>query len=168
MASGKSTLGRALALAVHIPFVDLDQAVEAECGMSVADIFRTRGEEAFRQAESRLLRQHARQGCVIACGGGTPCAADNMDFMMSAGTVVLLDTGTETTIRRILEAPAGSRPLVDRFRGDIAALTDAVRKMKDERAQHYCRAHFTFDSTRLETRQQIDDSVKRFLTEVNY
>ena len=67
MASGKTTLGRALAGACPgLSFVDLDEAVEAAAGCSVADIFARSGEAVFRALESKMLREVARPGAVVA------------------------------------------------------------------------------------------------------
>ncbi|MCM1068181.1 MAG: shikimate kinase [Muribaculaceae bacterium] len=163
MASGKSTLGSALAAAVPgLDFIDLDAAVEAEAGCSIAEIFARSGEEAFRAIEADMLRRVCRRGSVIACGGGTPCRKANMDFMLSAGTVVRLDADVDTIVRRLLEAPEGSRPLVDAFRSDPAALTGRVRTMLGERADAYSRAHAAFDANLLDTAEQVAGSVARF------
>ena len=167
MASGKTTLGRALATAcADRHFVDLDEAVEAVAGRSVADIFATDGEAAFRALESEVLRQVGRSGAIVACGGGTPCRPENMDWMLEAGTVVHLVTDTDTTVRRLLLAP-GQRPLVDALLDDEAALRRRVEDMQRARAQYYGRAHHTFDSTELESADQIAASVAAFRRQFN-
>lgn len=163
MASGKTTLGRALAGAVEgLRFIDLDEAIETEAGCSVAEIFATRGEEAFRAMEADVLRRCAADGAVIACGGGTPCRRENMDFMLARGTVVRLEASAEVTVRRLTEAGRGKRPLVDEFIGNPAGLMEKVRAMMDARAVHYGRAPFSFDSDRLEDEAQIAEAVVRF------
>ncbi len=167
MASGKTTLGRALAGACPgLSFVDLDEAVEAAAGCSVADIFARSGEAVFRALESKMLREVARPGAVVACGGGTPCRPENMAFMLDAGKVVLLDASPETIVRRLIEAGPGKRPLVDRHIDDPAALLRHVETMLADRAEHYSRAEYVFDANRLDTQGQIDESVARFISEI--
>lgn len=162
MASGKTTLGRALATAcADRCFVDLDEAVEARAGRAVAEIFATDGEEAFRVLESEVLRQVSCPGAIVACGGGTPCRSENMDWMLAAGTVVHLVTDTDTTVRRLLLAP-GRRPLVDALLGDEDALRRRVEDMQAARAHYYGRAHHVFDSTALESAGQIAATVAAF------
>lgn len=163
MASGKSTLGRALQSACPgVRFVDLDAAVEAEAGCSVADFFSRNGETAFRRLESRVLRSSARPGAVVACGGGTPCDKANMDFMLATGTVVRLEADTDTIIRRVMLQP-GQRPLLAAFEGKPDELRRHIDRMKADREPAYSRAHCAFDANRLDDEAQIQESVHAFL-----
>ena len=165
MASGKSTLGRALASAEpSVRFVDLDEAIEEAAGKSVSEIFADGGEEAFRQLESQVLRQQSRPGTVIACGGGTPCRSENVDFMHSAGTMVYLDATVDTIVRRLIEAPTGKRPLLEAFGADRDALAVEVRRMLAARAEAYSHADVVFDANRLDDEEQVAESVARFFT----
>ena len=81
MGSGKSTVGKELAHALHIPFKDLDDYIIEKEGMSIKEIFQEKGEIYFRLQESRYLKEllHAKEDLVLALGGGTPCYADNMN-----------------------------------------------------------------------------------------
>lgn len=163
MATGKTTLGRALAAAFPgIDFVDLDEAVEENAGCSVAEIFATHGEEGFRSLESDMLRRVAVGGAVIACGGGTPCRSENMDYMLSAGKVVRLDASVDTIVRRLLEADPDKRPLVKACMGSAELLREKVEQLMSSRKSHYARAPFAFDANRLDDEQQVADAVERF------
>lgn len=159
-ACGKTTLGRAVAARrPDIAFADLDAEVEKAEGMSVASIFGVRGEEAFRRAESRALRTLCGRGDVlVACGGGTPCHGDNMDAMLAAGTVVLLDASRERLLRRLAEASPGQRPMF--ADGDAGAVLDALA---GRRADSYRRAHATFDSTYLDTEAEVEATAGKFI-----
>ncbi len=166
MASGKTTLGRALAAALPaISFVDLDEAVEEYAGCSVSQIFASRGEDGFRALESEMLRRKALPGVLIACGGGTPCRAENMDFMLSAGTVVRLDASVDTLVRRLLEADPDQRPLVKACIGSPGLLRQRVEQMISERMPHYSRAPFVFDADRLDDERQVAEAVERFASQ---
>lgn len=170
MASGKTTLGRALAERLPgRPFIDLDAYVEELEGLTLPEIFEQRGEAGFRASESRALRLVSSEAdAIVACGGGTPCRRENMDLMLRTGTVVWLRASEETTVRRLLEAPAGQRPKIEKFRSDPAALLAEVRALTAARREHYSRAHAEFDSDRLETREEIEATaslfIRRFLT----
>lgn len=165
MASGKTTLGRPLAATIGRPFVDLDEAVEDIAGMSVPEIFRTQGENAFRELETRALKAAADGGAVVACGGGTPCREENMTFMLSRGLVVELKASPETTLRRLRLAP-GQRPLVDALLDRPGELSAKVAEMQAAREPFYSRAHHTFRSDRLETAEEIADSVQSFINQI--
>lgn len=173
-ACGKTTLGRALPAAARrlgvegLRFEDLDEAVEAAEGRSIAEIFRSEGEEAFRRAESALLRgisEGPDSGgiLVLACGGGTPCSGDNLEYMLSRGLVVELRATREATLRRLLEAPPEQRPLVGKVHGDPGALSDEVEALAARRRPWYSRAQASFDSTRLETEEQVRETSEAFV-----
>ena len=162
MACGKTTLGRALQAATGIGFVDTDAEVERAAGMSVSEIFAQKGEAEFRRMESEVLARvcAGSQGCIVACGGGTPCREENMALMLGHGKVVWLDADTDITVQRLLDAP-GQRPLANGL--DATAMREMVVKGKAARECHYSRAHARFDSSRLDTREQVDESVRRFI-----
>lgn len=165
MACGKSTLLKALADRVGgRVFVDLDSEIERMAGMPVAEIFRSRGQEYFRGLESSLLARFAATGAVVACGGGTPCREGAMELMKAAGTVVWLRADTETTVRRLMLAP-GQRPLVDDVLADSEALRARVEAMMADRMPHYAKADAVFDSSRLETAEEIARTADKFINE---
>lgn len=166
MACGKTTLGLALSARTGIPFVDLDAAIVAEAGCSVPEIFASAGEARFRDIESEVLldviRRHAGRPAVVGCGGGTPCRPANLRAMLDAGTVIWLRAGQEVTLRRIIEA-GGTRP---RLAGMSPA--EIRRFMEDEAARRdaaYACAHATFDSSRLDTPEEIRLTVDRFISQ---
>src|SRR5436853_6559341 len=71
MGSGKSSIGRRVALRLGIPFVDADAEIEKAAGMSISDIFATRGETEFRAGEARVLLRLLQGGPqVLSTGGG--------------------------------------------------------------------------------------------------
>ena len=162
MASGKSTLGAALAAAAGRPFVDLDSSVEADIGMPVSTIFATEGEAAFRRYEAQALRRATAEGAIVACGGGTPCNDSNMDYMLRNGLVVELKASLEVTVRRLCLAP-GQRPLVDALLDRPDELRAKVEEMMAQRRPYYSRAHASFDSNHLETTEEIATSVALFI-----
>ena len=92
MGCGKTSLGRKLAHATGLRFVDMDAAIEEREGASVADIFRYEGEEYFRSRERRLIDELAEseEDMIISTGGGAPVWRDNMERMNEAGVTVYL------------------------------------------------------------------------------
>ena len=82
MGAGKTTVGKALAKELGIPFYDLDWYIESRMRKKVSQIFAEKGEEGFRKIEHNMLHEVAEfENVVISCGGGTPCFFDNMDYM---------------------------------------------------------------------------------------
>lgn len=132
-ASGKSTLGRLLASRLNYQFTDLDTLIEESKGMSIPQIFGRFGENAFREIESRSLKDHCEthDRFVMATGGGTPCFYDNMDFMNNQGVTIYLDETLDRIMQRIQSDPA-QRPLFS-TRFDKAEL----KIMKDQRKFFY-------------------------------
>lgn len=165
MGSGKSTLGRALGRATTLSFIDLDTYIETRFHSNIRSIFATRGEAAFRDMERRMLDEVSSfEDVIIACGGGTPCFGDNMQLMNQRGTTVLLDAGLDRLFER-LKAGRTRRPLIANLDDD--QLKAHIIAQLEQRAPHYSKASTTFDSSRLDNRQQIDQTVAKFITRLN-
>lgn len=103
MGCGKSSVGKALANAMGIPFVDTDGMIEEQAGRKINDIFREDGEEYFRELETSVLKQllSAQERKVIAVGGGLPVREINREYLKRLGTVVYLLAKVETLTRRL-------------------------------------------------------------------
>ncbi len=161
MGSGKTTLGRALAARFDgACYVDLDEEVERSAGMSVREIFSSRGESCFRELEREALRRFAgERGLIVGCGGGTPCQPGNMELMNSTGLTVLLRASDEVLLRRLLEAQA-QRPLLNGM--DPAALAEFVRTEQLRREPFYGQATLEFPSDLLESEEEVSASCEAF------
>ena len=110
--SGKSTVGRALAKLLDVPFIDLDAEIEDAARKTIPEIFRQDGEVAFRELErSALLRASDAASAVVSCGGGAPLREDNQRLMRDTGTVVWLNVPLASLRRRIRDL-LDTRPLV--------------------------------------------------------
>lgn len=111
MGAGKTTIGRQLATALGREFVDLDQAIEARCGVRVATIFDIEGEAGFRRRETAALDEFTRKpGLILATGGGAVMAAENRTMLKTRGCVVYLRAGVDELYRRV--ARDRNRPLL--------------------------------------------------------
>ena len=88
MGAGKSTLGPALALALGRPFVDADAALERAAGATIAELFATKGEPAFRRLERELMEELAGSDAVVALGGGAIAQPGAAAWLCARGTVV--------------------------------------------------------------------------------
>jgi shikimate kinase len=101
--SGKSTLGRQLAEALTMPFIDLDYEIEKMEGSSIKEIFSNRGEEHFRRAESAALKLWAssQSNFVLATGGGAPCFHDGINIINAVGLSIFLDVPVKELVKRV-------------------------------------------------------------------
>ena len=113
MGAGKTTVGAACATRLARPFVDTDDVVEANTGMTVAELFAHEGEARFRELE----RQAVVDACatpapaVIACGGGAVVDADNRRLLHRVGFVVWLQAAPATLMARV--KTGSGRPLLE-------------------------------------------------------
>lgn len=102
MGSGKTTVGRRAAGHLGLEFIDCDEEIEKHTGASVNLIFDIEGEAGFRERESRLLEQlAARQGVMIATGGGAVLDPRNRALLKQSGLVVWLRTSVDQQLRRL-------------------------------------------------------------------
>lgn len=142
-ATGKTSLGRALAGRLGYDFQDTDSLLEERLGMSFARYFETRGEDAFRQQEAEVLQgvaapggigEEPRKGLVIATGGGIVLSEENVARMRAAGRVVWLTASTDTIRKRLREDAATSsrRPALEG-----ASAVDEVEQVLEERSPLY-------------------------------
>ncbi len=137
--SGKTTVGRLAAQALGMPFLDLDQLIEARCGVSVEEIFRIGGERGFRRAEARILEEAARlSGTVIASGGGAVLHPNAFAALARDALVVVLSAEARELRRRL--ARDRPRPLL---------LEVGVETLLEERATAYRAAGPVLDTTAL-------------------
>ena len=163
MACGKTTFGRALARKLGMDFIDLDFYIEQRFRKSIPDIFAAEGEDAFRRKEQSMLKEAGEfDDVVIACGGGTPCFFDNIDYMLERGTVIWIEATPERLLERLLLKPT-KRPLIkDKTPDEIRTVIEEGLKVREP---YYSRAHIRFSGEQLENRRQIDATVARFLSQ---
>src|SRR6476619_2008083 len=105
-ASGKTTIGTAVAQALGAPFRDTDHDVELDAGTTVAEIFIDAGEARFRELEERAVeRALAEHEGVLALGGGSVTSAATRDLLVgygsSGGVVVWLDVDLASAAKRV-------------------------------------------------------------------
>ena len=163
MASGKTTFGKALADKLGTPFIDLDNFIEKEYSKTIPEIFAEGGEESFRKIENEMLKKavEAEPDAVIACGGGTPCFFDNMEFLNANGVTVFLETSTPVLISRLQEENA-KRPLVNGKSDD--QIREKVLTQLCERLPHYLEAKLKWHGDDLNSEKEINDNVENFIS----
>lgn len=145
MASGKSTVGPALAMRLGMEFLDLDEAIEHVAGRRIHEIFAEDGEAAFRDLESQVLRESlAGPSSLVSTGGGVVESRANRELLVSRTQVVWLDTRFETLRRRLGSGKSRARrPLVDSLGWE------GLRALHRRRRPLYAAcAHYRFDTDR--------------------
>ena len=157
MGAGKTTLGKALARDLNISFIDLDQYIESRYMKSVSQIFALKGEQGFREIESRLLREVGEfDNVIVSCGGSTPLIGDNMEYMLQRGKTVYLKCDNDTLLRR-LKVARSQRPLIASKSDD--ELSQFIQTETQRREPGYLKAQFICPGDRLESRDQISETV---------
>jgi len=113
MAAGKSSVGKALAGLIGLPFVDLDDEISHAAAMSIQAIFDAEGESGFRSRESGALAGIAsRRGAfVLACGGGIVLSPENRAILRDGFFTVWLQVDATEALRRA-NAQGAARPLL--------------------------------------------------------
>jgi shikimate kinase len=148
MAAGKSTVARILAARLGYDFVDTDQMLAARAGAPIAEIFRARGEPAFRDMEAALLAElAARPRAVIATGGGAPVQPRNRAFF--------LERAVTFHLRVSLEA-ARDRTRGDRTRPLMAGEDAEVRDRYEARLPIYESLGKSIDTEGMSPEQVAD------------
>ncbi len=140
MAAGKTTVGRALADELGWPFIDIDSQIEAQEGTTIAQIFLERGEEAFRELETRAIRMHvsnieAGNPSIVALGGGAFVQPRNWELIENNGITLWLDCTLETVRARL--GDDATRPLAQDHAG--------LAQLFEDRRPLYARADFRVD-----------------------
>jgi shikimate kinase len=139
MGTGKSTVGRILATQLGRPFVDTDTVIALEAARSIAEIFTTEGEAAFRTREAAVIaRLSSQTSQVIATGGGAVLALENREQLRKNGLVIWLDATPDELLRRVIRQSIGIRPLLagpDPL-GSLQALAAARNDLYGATAHH--------------------------------
>ena len=103
MGCGKSTIGRKLEHLLGYPLVDTDDLIEQKTGLSVTEIFATRGEEYFRALEAAMLHELAAPNAprrIISTGGGIVTRKRNRNLLKHLGYVVWLQAPVDVILER--------------------------------------------------------------------
>ena len=148
MASGKSTAAKKLAKKLEVQFVDLDREVAKSTGVSIPEIFKTKGERGFRKLERAELRKWIGQDdFVMATGGGTPCFFESMDEMNGAGVTIYLQMTPKAVVDRV-QSSKEERPILKGLSEE--KMLEKVTFQLEKREPFYSRAQWTINGVNLE------------------
>ncbi len=149
--AGKSTLGSALARKLDMPFVELDQEIERDAGISLSEIFLLYGQQGYRRYERRCLERviESHERCVIATGGSIVSEPATCDLLLSTCFTVWLKAAPEEHMARVV-AQGDMRPMA----GNAQAMED-LRRILDGRGMLYGQADATVDTAGQTVEQSL-------------
>jgi len=126
MGTGKSTVGKEIAHILGYEFIDIDEQLKNQEGLSISEIFHRSGEIYFREIEKVYLQGVIKKtGIVLSCGGGIIINKQNRELLRQTSYVVWLQNSIETSIARCMDS---DRPLLN-VNGSI----EEVQKLLDQR-----------------------------------
>ncbi len=142
---GKTTVGRLLAERNYLPFIDTDELIVHQAGKSIAEIFATGGEPAFRKLEETAIKLATKsKGRIISVGGGAVESKANRSALRKYGTVVWLQADAESLWKRI----SSDKKSVDQRPNLAAGGLEEVRQVLEKRSPVYADlAHVAITTT---------------------
>ncbi|MBB2952662.1 MULTISPECIES: shikimate kinase [Sphingobacterium] len=143
MGSGKTTLAKKLASKLELPFIDTDDEIVKEIGMSITEYFQLHGEEKFRELERKQLLKTAQQNAIVSTGGGSPCFFDNMQWMNENGISVYLQMSPKSLFDRLSQSKPNKRPIL--IGKTEEELFNFITEKLTEREPFYQQAHLIID-----------------------
>jgi shikimate kinase len=154
MGAGKSTIGRRLSARLGLPFLDADTEIEAAAGMSIPDIFETRGEPDFRDGEVRVIARLLDSGpAVIATGGGAFMRRETRDRIRDKAVSLWLKVDSGVIMRRLKRR--SDRPLLQNADPEAT-----VERLVGEREPVYGQADLTVWSRDVPHEKIVDECIE--------
>lgn len=112
MYSGKSTMGKKLAKAMNLKYIDTDNVIETKYNITISSFFEKYGEDLFREFEHKILLESIKEdNVIISTGGGLPCFCNNMELIKQNGISIYLNMSPLSIIHRINNSKK-KRPLL--------------------------------------------------------
>ena len=126
MGSGKSSVGKLLANKLQYSKIDIDKEIEKNEKLSVKEIFEKKGENYFREIESKYLLRKKKL-TVVSCGGGIILDKKNREFLKNEGYTLHLKTSVSVIEKRLVGIK--DRPLIN-YNNPYESLTNIYQKRK--------------------------------------
>jgi len=164
MGSGKSSIGKILSNTLHVPLIDLDEHIVSHEKMSIADIFKDKGEIYFRRKETEYLSELLlhKDNFILAVGGGRMCYGNKMNIIKSNSIYIYLKSSINTIYDRVSnEKNKSKRPLISEIKNDD--LKEFIAKHLFERSPYYEKANFTIitdHKTQKEVAEEISSNMQ--------
>jgi shikimate kinase len=157
MGCGKTSVGRRLASALSLRFVDADEEIERSANKSIAEIFSDHGEQAFRDGERRVIERLVKEGpLVLATGGGAYMNATTRDNVRAHGVSIWLKADLHVLMKRVMRRD--NRPLLK-----TADPEGTMRRLMAERYPVYADADMTVESREVPHDEMVSHILKGLL-----
>ena len=148
MGAGKSTIARGL----DPDYIDMDALIEECLGMSIANFFTEKGEDAFRQVESEVLADLLKTDRVVSTGGGVVVSQRNRDLLKTNPDNIYLKSDFETLYQRIAADKDNQRPLfLNKSKEELASIFQERKVWYEEVASR------VLDVTKLSPEEIIEE-----------
>lgn len=162
MGAGKTRLGKMLAEALSIPFVDSDEEIEKAAGLSIPEIFEKFGEPYFRDGERRVIKRLLDQDVqVIATGGGAILNPDTASGLWTQTLAIWVKADLDVMLERT--AKTDRRPLLKT--GDPREI---MTRLMDARYPVYEQAHIIVESHAGPAEDILAQAIDQIYTYLNH
>ena len=158
--TGKTTIGLNLAKKLNLNFYDTDLIIEAESNSNITDIFTNKGENFFRDLETKSLREIStfKAPYILSTGGGIVTRKENLKTLLNKFFVVKIHCDLDVLTQRILDDK--TRPLTK------DNTEEKIKILFTQRDALYNKAHISIDSTSGQV-EEISDNIIKNLAKLN-
>ena len=157
MGTGKTAVGRRLAMLLNMELIDVDTEIEKSQQMTINEIFRQFGEPRFREIETEMIQKLSeRKDVIISTGGGAVLKQKNMDALRKQGIIICLMASPQTILKRT--SHNSNRPLLK-----VEDPFEKIKELLNFRKPFYEKADIlidTEDKTPLQIAEEIIDKIK--------
>ena len=155
MASGKTTVGKALSQKLEIPFFDTDAEIEKISHFNIMEIFLNRKELYFRKLETKILNSlNNKSSFVVSTGGGMFTYNKNIKIAQKNGIIIFLDVSLKNCI---LRSNTKKRPIL------TTKTYEEIEKIYKNRKQKYLK----FSNIVVENNKTIDLAISKIIEKIN-
>ena len=154
--AGKTTLGRALADELQVPFFELDREIERLSGVSLGQVLELYGQQAYRRYELQALKELLRENgaFVVAAGGSIVAEPATYELLLRSCSTIWVRTSPEEHMARVI-AQGDQRPMAD-----SSQAMDDLRRILQEREPLYARADLAVDTTDVPPQQSVAEIMR--------
>jgi len=162
MGTGKSIVAKKLAQELRMRYIDTDKIIEDKEGRKIRKIFEERGENYFREIETKIVKQvSSLNNYVIATGGGVVLKEENIKALRKKGFIIYLSANPEVILKRTNKNK--ERPLLL----DCKDPYKKIKEMLSFRKPYYEKADLRIDTSNLNPPEVVEKIIK-FLQKINH